>query len=676
VRFGNTEISSGMFYYGERLRVGRVAVTQYAINPRLATSTTIAEISGRAFAYSSSYASISPAARLAFLNWMRSGRKDPDCGIGYVWIFFYGLEHRVFVDKGPEIAAIIEEVERLRSIYGGDNIGFDIRAARFLESARISAGIHPLPPPLDAGSLDAPVILPMRTATRLYLGAKLARNPALCAEDALRLLVARSSNRAPRPVERCFEEFRALWTLRFAQRFPDGFAVNTKQKIELRYRSASGAWNVLTPGKYQLYPDPCNVKELSPLEDLIEECGSELRSYNRFLERKPSSKGSMAAVALLPVELQSMPEFGGLAAIRKQIERVLETAPGGRMTAAVLFEMAGIAVTSPGRIPRGSFEVLGRVLDGVDVAMEPDERYGSGRPRSDEQVCVFKAAGGGPIDPKRPAFRAMRAQVDVMLLASAADGEPLQEDLERIKLGIRGAGELSGLEQKRLAAVAETMFTSPPKRARVLRSLAEIGLEERERIADAAIALIAGNRSIARDGVRFLERLQAALGLARDRIYSALHRAGAVGGEAVGISEEVRVAGLPVRAQKRDGSAGFRIDAARLAQAQLETESVAVLLADIFAGDDAPVKAKAAAEAKTALQGLDGPHGRLVKKLQSRGSMTRAEFDQAARALRLLPDGAIECINDWSFDRFDEPLIEEGADVWIAPHLRARLNAK
>jgi hypothetical protein len=53
--------------------------------------------------------------------------------------------------------------------------------------------------------------------------------------------------------------------------------------------------------------------------------------------------------------------------------------------------------------------------------------------------------------------------------------------------------------------------------------------------------------------------------------------------------------------------------------------------------------------------------------------MTRVEFEQIAKAVRLLPDGAIERINDWSFDRFDEPLIEEGDDVAIVPHLRARI---
>ncbi|MGT2504760.1 tellurite resistance TerB C-terminal domain-containing protein (plasmid) [Bradyrhizobium guangxiense] len=41
--------------------------------------------------------------------------------------------------------------------------------------------------------------------------------------------------------------------------------------------------------------------------------------------------------------------------------------------------------------------------------------------------------------------------------------------------------------------------------------------------------------------------------------------------------------------------------------------------------------------------------------------------------MRLLADGAIERINDWSFDRFEEPLLEDGDEIVMVPHLRERL---
>ena len=44
--------------------------------------------------------------------------------------------------------------------------------------------------------------------------------------------------------------------------------------------------------------------------------------------------------------------------------------------------------------------------------------------------------------------------------------------------------------------------------------------------------------------------------------------------------------------------------------------------------------------------------------------------------MKLLPDGAIETINDWSFDRFDEALLDDGEQVVMAANLRTRLAEK
>jgi hypothetical protein len=41
----------------------------------------------------------------------------------------------------------------------------------------------------------------------------------------------------------------------------------------------------------------------------------------------------------------------------------------------------------------------------------------------------------------------------------------------------------------------------------------------------------------------------------------------------------------------------------------------------------------------------------------------RVDFAAIAKSLRLLPDGAIERINDWAYDQFDERLLDEDGDM-------------
>jgi tellurite resistance protein len=396
--------------------------------------------------------------------------------------------------------------------------------------------------------------------------------------------------------------------------------------------------------------------------------------------RRPSARNTMAAATLLPADLQQSTTSGAIADFRRQIETVMGNHGRGSSTAQIVLEMAGIDVPTDGKVPAASADELGRALDSIEVAIEPDRRYGSSVPRADEQVFVFRAPNGGPVDPTRPPFRAMRAQVEVAVLAAAADGEASYEELQRTITRIRSASDLSGVEQARLIAFAVTTFNSPPKQARVMRKLAETTESERRAIADAAVAVIGGNRNVDAGEVKFLERLHKSLGLPKERVYSALHSAAAKrSDEPVPISEEDRAAGIPIPKEPSStvppvvAARGISIDAARLARTRRDTEAVSALLSDIFAEE--VVEPQLAPAEPAALEGLDGPHTELVELLELRGSMTRSEFERHAKEMRLLPDGAIERINDWSFDRFDEPLIEDGDEVVVAPHLRGKIAA-
>ena len=674
-RIGNTEIAIGLFYLGSYLPGPGQAIVQYAINPALPVASSGADIEGHSMPYWSSYADMSPAARRAFLDWMRDGRRNPAYGIGYVFMFFYGLEHRLFVDRGDDAALLVREVERLLTIYGTNN-SFRGYATTFVAMACVWYGARLPLPPLSPERLGGPEL---DLATRLYLGERLADSPSLSAADALRWVLASPDTYLRTPALRCFDEFVRLWNIRFAKRFPAGLAVNAKCKISLRYRAASAAFEVEVDGTHQKWPDVSGLsKPLDKLQALVAECTDELDAFSRFVGRKPALRNSMVAAAMLPDDLQRTPGLAAFGEFRRQLASVMGEQGRGSTTAQILFQMAGIEVPPDGKIPAAVADDLGRALDSIDVAIEPDRRYGSSVPRADEQVFVFKAQGGGAVDAARAPFKAMRAQVEVAVLAAGADGDASFEELQRTIARIRAATDLSGVEQARLIAFAVTTFNSPPKRARVMRKLAEMGEPERRAIAGAALAVVGDNPTPDVSEVKFLERLHKSLGLPKEAVYEGLHQAAAARpDEPVAISEEKRVAGVPIPKEPAPARAlspapgGIRFDAARLARTRQETSEVSALLSGIFE-EEAPPPLPVI-EQPAALKGLDGPHTELLELLELRGAMSRSEFDRHAREMRLLPDGAIERINDWSFDRFDEALIEDGDEVTVAPHMRDRI---
>jgi hypothetical protein len=104
-------ISGGLFYVGVSIVVEDHEIDKYVINPKLAARSSSPDVTGTSMPYWPSYAEITPAARRAFLDWMSGGRQGATYGVGHVFLFFYGLEHRQFIDRDlastPRMAALL-----------------------------------------------------------------------------------------------------------------------------------------------------------------------------------------------------------------------------------------------------------------------------------------------------------------------------------------------------------------------------------------------------------------------------------------------------------------------------------------------------------------------------------------------------------------------------------------
>src|SRR6266403_2587283 len=642
VSIQGTVITSGLFYFGDTLSVGDGRMTdQYAVNPKLPIRSPQSDIEGSSMPYWPSYAGITPAARRAFIDWMAGGRRDPAYGIGHIFLFFYGLEHRQFVDGDTKsTSTFVSEVERLLSIYGGSN-SFQHYARDFITYARLVAGMPQQEPSLSAERSGSGEMAP---EIRIYLGKRMSESRALGAGDALLWLLATPDVYLRTAAVRCFDELVDLWTLRFNQKYPGGFSVKTPAKnIRLKYRAASNAFAVDVPGPHEQYPDILAVTtSLNSLKALVQSCTDELDPFSRFVGRQPASRSTMQAALLLPDDLQRQTSTAAISGFGERMAAIM--GDNGRASTSMrkMLETADLDYPSHGKIVPALGDQLGRILDSVNIAIEPDRRYGSGTPQIDDQVFVFKAPKGGPVDPDRIPYRVMKAQVEVAVLAAATDGESSPEELVRVIAAIRAGSDLSGVEQARLIAYTVTIFKSPPKQERVLRRLAERTVAEEEAIATAATAFVGGGAKVEPNDVKFLERLHKALGLPKDRVYAELHRIEPPRDEPVPVSVDKRVAGIPIPKEKETPSrapSSVQIDPGRLARVQRETETVSALLAQSFVEESGPVPKTPAVAADghpaPAFEGLDHAHAELVEFLEIKSEISSHEFEERARALQL-----------------------------------------
>lgn len=682
VKVSGFTVPGGMFYLGGILPgQSNGSCGNCVVDPDAKAASGGEDREGRTMPYWPSYQSISPVARRTFLSWLASGRDDPSIGIGYVFLYFYGIERRMFIDQAKqEASALIGEVRRLLGIYG-DNGSFRGYASKFLDAAELVIGPEIYRPALRPDIRNG---YEMPLSVRLHLGRKLAERQPLDGIDALLWLLSLPDTYLRTPATRCFDELTELWASRFLARYPDGLKVNApKTRLKLDYRAASGGFECRIDMSDRTGPLPDIAAVSAPLDslrDLLNACTEELAPYSRLLGRNPDAKDTIEATLLLPPELLTSQTAMGTALLTR-IDHLFGDRKIADLRVAQLTSALSLDVQHGKKIPSGLCNQIGAFLERIDIGMEPDRRYGSRNLEADGYVLLFKAPGGAKVDGDALAYVAARAMVDVGVLAAAADGVIEAREYESIKTEIRGMPGLDGIERARLIAYASNLLKDAPGQQGALSKMKTLSQPAKEAVVRSATAAILADGHAGPDEVKFLERLYRTLGFPADGVYATLHRGSVVIDEPVAVASEQRAPGvrIPQPPVEAGAAQGVKIDHARLERLRSETAAVSDLLAGIFVEElPAPVSESANSAPVggnvARFPGLDAAHSALLDRLLADDGLDRAELDDVAKGLRLLPDGAIERINDWGFDRFDEALIEEDERVTIPDHLREALR--
>lgn len=609
------------------------------------------------------YRDMTPEARRSYLVWLAAGRPG-GAAVGYVKLYFSGLERRLLLDDAKaEAAAILAELRRLDTLYG-DHPDFGPAARKLADVAALMA-CEDLPPLTPSLSLRNGFELPL--GLRIRLGERVAKGEPLDADMALCWLLASPDTWPRTPVTRCFDEFLALWRVRFAAAYPKGLKVRTpKTRIVYRYQSSAG-FNADV--KLDEVPDLSGTTApVVRLRELMNDCSDALAPYSRFLGVDETSRGTLAAAVLLPADLTDGPFGRPLAAARTAIKQLIDS-DALPVLDTVLAAVGLPAVTAA--LNADQQRQLTQRLDLLGIGFEPDRRYGAvGTLHGGGPLALFEAPRGGPVDAVSPDFTKARLLLDVAILAAASDSHIVPAEIDAITAHVKNTAGLGEVARLRLMAALRVIPKDQPKLSAALKRLGALPTEARRDVAIAATVAVLADGQVLPAEVRFLEKLFDTLALARDELYGLLHR----GGE---VDEPVSV--MPARPEegialpRAEAPTALIIDAARLDRIRSETADVSRLLASIFV-DDTPVAAPSKiASTASRFNGLDVGHAALLDAIIA-APMPRASFDNAARAARLMPDGAIETINDWGFDRFEEPLIEDSDPLVIPAHLLAQLQ--
>lgn len=156
------------------------------------------------------------------------------------------------------------------------------------------------------------------------------------------------------------------------------------------------------------------------------------------------------------------------------------------------------------------------------------------------------------------------------------------------------------------------------------------------------------------DEKKQLEKLYTLLGLDKALVTGDIH----------GVSSNK--AGLRPVSTQSEGilptSTAFRLDESILAIHESETKDVQSLLGAIFMENE-PTGEPDETITVEEESGIDKQHYALFESLIRKDKWTREEVKVLCRDSGLMVSGALEVINDWSFDKVDVAVLEEDGDA-------------
>jgi hypothetical protein len=614
--------------------------------------------------YWPNYAQLSPSARGAYLEWLSGARDDPHIAVGYVFLYFYGLERRLLLDDpGVEEAALVTEVRRLLSVYGS-NHSFHRYATALLEAIAFRAG----EPEIDPANLISSDLLlsssfgEIPLALRVALGVCARDGQVIDADLLLAFVMTHPETRIRTPARRALSELRLLFKSALEKSFLNGPRfprAGRARRLQLSYRAASGTFEVPIISKDLGISDVSGFAEpITTARRLLDACTDQLDAFSRELGRSEGLKRSLATVARLPNEL------------RMDAARAL---PGAPLTAldTLAAEATPIEPEEFARrlglaeVVRGDTAQLRewtRWLAAYGYGITGDPRFALRRRKEASAFVVFALAEPREaLESPSDEFRATQVTVALGVAVALSDGNFDARERDTLEHFIEASPSLCDDDRRRLRAEISLQAVAPFTLSELRSRLKQVSIDMRADIAAQVIRVATADRQVSPSEVSFIEKMFRQFDLDASDLYRRLHEAAAGSASGESAASDHQDATLSnIHPSPMPG----KLDLSRLASIRAETANAASILSAIFDEDDpeisaAPAELVASAASPPALDGgLDQRHYALLLLLIDREQWPREEFERLARSFDLMPGAVRETLNEWALENHDELLLE------------------
>lgn len=681
-------IEGGLIYVGSTLKTPIGAEDPCLINPEQPIA--FRSIPVRLDGYWPSYGHIDPQARRTYLEWLASGRKRPNIDIGYVFLYFYGLERRAIFDAALDSALMRDypmlavELTRLLGIYGNSSASFKKYAEQLLDwitfthdpklyastnFAKIENSLMKIKFALGQASVDATPI----PAKLIRAWIKQERHL-----FSIKTLAMRFGS-----------QFDAIFETKYREQFGSGIVVKpNKEKLKFTYAPASSGFSDKTgiSMRFKDIPDlTMAYSTIDSINAIIEDATRAIEPFSRYMSRNPQGATDLEGLVLLPSYL--WPTL-----FRQKLHELKRAVLKAPMAMTYQELMATLSAGTP--LKKDKFEALTQSLTGISIGIEPDFCLTSKVPRTDETIVLFDL-------PNLPDPGRDTTNYNTCLLTVKIASAVMKEDADFNKSAFNYLNpqlqfwtHLPANHRARLSAQLRILHARPIKLHTLSKQIQDLSQGAKNAIIACMATLVKSDRILTAYDVRFMQRVYVALGL--DATHYLLDH------QSILAADDKKKAAISKTQLHSTTTPTFVLDPLKIAALQSETSTVDALLQNIFTQQaiedvqanaqntlhDYTIESPEILRAQSAnnehnaqsvnnlnsiLPGLDAAHSAFVECLLTREVWSRAELQDIASGMELMLDGALERLNDAAFDAHSMPFSEGEDPVEINQNIKELL---
>ena len=626
--------------------------------------------------YYPEYSRLSINQRANYLQWLAGGRVGPLSDIGYAFLYFYGLERRLLIE-GQDLSPIVKEVVRLLETYTFSG-SFDGYLSRFLSYTLARTDISTLKEKWFQAVFER--TRAHRDEQHLAVGLAWLFSNERPLPPAWACRIARLDPRSPRSVvlERLPDQFNALFLRRYRDRYGDGMKLTAaKRDREVTYQPASPSR--LSDEAASADLKPVKVAHVMGIQSQFAHlvqiwacCIEELKPLSRVVA-KGADVSNRAAYEALPDELKAetehpdKPRWDQLAVDQVQEDGTVILKVGA------LAEIQGYAEKP--KLTAKQSEAIAQTAHSVGFMIEPDPRITNRAYGWEDHAAVFRPEER-PSLPQGNSFAGAALLLELGMFIAAADGEIEEEEVNHIAGFLESQFFLDPPDARRLEALKRVFLSQHPSIAGIGKRLERIvNLEQVESIGPFLFGVAAANGAIEKAEISALRSAYRALGIDPKGLDRQLAEYGRIAREPVEVvaapEQENRGEVIPPR-EAIGPRPSYVLNQALIKILRRESDQVKEMLAKAMENDEPedPVETAPGPPADPRLEGLDGHYSAVLLLLLERKSWTRAEFDDLVRRHSLMTSGTLDVVNEWAYERFDDPILEEDGDsVRVHSHL-------